>query len=99
MALKPNLVDAAKQSNEYDIRKTIPNFQQVSELAPEDYVKLKCNSEYFWVKVDSVDNPCVGIVQDEPVFSQIFKKGDEIEFEGTDVFDLRSYEWLTNEGI
>jgi hypothetical protein len=99
MALKPNLIDAVQQSRNYDLRKQLPNFQQISELVPEDYVKLKCNSEYFWVKVDAVDNPCVGIVQDEPTFPQIFQKGDKIEFEYTNVFDLRSYEWLTNEGI
>lgn len=99
MALKPNLVNAIYQSHEYNLRKAIPNFQQISELVPEDYAKLKCNNEYFWVKVDAVDNPCLGIVQDDPVFPQIFQKGDKIEFEGQNVFDIRSYEWLTNEGI
>lgn len=99
MTLQPNLINAIQESKNYNLRKGIPNFQQISELVPEDYVKLKCNSEYFWVKVDAVDNPCIGIVQQDPAFPQIFQKGDKIEFEGINVFDLRSYEWLTNEGI
>lgn len=99
MALKPKLVNAINESQNWDLRKALPNFQQISELVPEDYAKLKSNSEYFWVKVDSVDGPCIGIVQDDPTFSQIFQKGDEIEFEGLNVFDIRSYEWMNNEGI
>jgi hypothetical protein len=99
MALKPNLVNAVETAQEYNLRKNPPNYQQISELVPEDYVKLKSNGEYFWVKVDAVDNPCIGIVQNDPTFPQIFKKGDKIEFEGDNVFDQRSYEWLTNEGI
>ena len=99
MALKPNLVNAIETAKNYDLRKALPNYQQISELVPEDYAMLKSNSEYFWVKVDAVDGPCIGIVQDDPVFPQIFSKGDKIEFEGLNVFDIRSYEWLTNEGI
>ena len=52
-----------------------PNEQQINFLIPEDYVKLKSNSEYFWVKVDAV-NPFVGIVEDDPTFKQQFMKGD-----------------------
>ena len=75
-----------------------PVEQQINFLTPEDYVKLKANSEYFWVKVDAV-NPFVGIVQDDPTFNQEFMKGDKIYFEDVNVYDLRSKWWLNNEGI
>lgn len=99
MALKPNLVNAVQTAETYDLRKSIPNYQQIDLLVPEDYVKLKSNGEYFWVKVDEVDDPNVGIILNDPVFPQIFKKGDRIEFRCEHVFDIRSYEWKTNEGI
>jgi len=73
-----------------------PNYQQIAQLHTEDYVKLKANSEYFWVKVDAVD-PFVGIVQGDPTFQQKFMKGDKIYFESDNVYDLRSRWWLNNE--
>lgn len=93
-----SLVDAVQTSEDYTLRQPPPNYQQIAELTPEDYVKLKSRGEYFWVKVDAVD-PYVGIVMDDPVFNQKFQKGDKIYFEDVNVFDLRAKEWLNNEGI
>ena len=80
------------------MRKPPPVPQEIQFLTPEDYARLRSNGEYFWVKVDAVD-PYVGIVQDDPVFSQKFKKGDKIYFEFYNIFDIRSKYWLTNEGL
>ena len=92
------LTSAIKDSEDFDLRKSLPTEQQIEFLTPEDYAKLKANSEYFWVKVDAVD-PFVGIVQDDPVFNQQFIKGDKIYFKDFNIYDLRSKWWLNNERI
>jgi len=99
MAIKPNLANAIETAEKYQLRKNPPNYQQISELSTDDYVKLKSNSEYFWAKVDSVDKPCIAIVESDLVFEQPFKKGDKIEFRGENIFDIRSKFWKTNEGL
>jgi hypothetical protein len=98
MPKQVSLVSAVQTAEDYDLRQPPPNYQQIAELTPEDYVKLKARGEYFWVKVDAVD-PYVGIVMDDPVFNQKFQKGDKIYFEDVNVFDLRAKEWLNNERI
>jgi hypothetical protein len=75
-----------------------PNYQQIAELTPEDFVQIKSRGEKFWVKVDAVD-PYVGIVQDDPIFEQKFMKGDKIYFEAENIYDLRSKWWLNKDGI
>jgi hypothetical protein len=92
------LSNATDISEEYKLRQNPPNYQQIAELTPEDYTKLKSRGEYFWVKVDAVE-PFVGIVMEDPVFQQKFEKGDKIYFEDYNIYDLRSKGWLTNEGI
>jgi hypothetical protein len=92
------LSNAVIISEEYSLRKNPPNSQQIDLLMPEDYAKLKSNSEYFWVKVDEID-PFVGIVMDQMEFPQPFSQGDKIYFNSNNVYDIRSREWKTNEGI
>ena len=100
MALKPKLSNAVQLEETYDLRNNPPNSNQISFLAPEDLAKLKANGEYFWVKVDESNYPSfIGIVREDPVFKQIFKKGDEIEFAEENIFDIRFSQWKTNEGI
>ena len=98
MPKQVKLSNAVEITNEYPQRVSDdpPDYQQINELTPEDYVKLKSNSEYFWVKVDAV-NPFVGIVEGDPTFQQNFMKGDKIYFEAENIYDLRSKWWLNNE--
>jgi hypothetical protein len=100
MPIRVNLSNAVEITDEYPQRVSDypPNFQQIDQLTPDDYAKLKSKGEYFWVKVDEVDD-YVGIVQDEPVFSQQFKQGDRIYFEDFNIYDIRSKWWLNNERI
>lgn len=98
MPIEVKLSNAKEISENYDLRQEPPNYQQIDQLTPEDYARLKSNGEYFWVKVDEVDG-FVGIVLDEPVFPQQFKQGDKIYFEDFNIYDIRSKGWLTNEGI
>ena len=98
MPKQVTLSNATEISENYQLRKTPPNYQQIAELTPEDYAKLKSRGEYFWTKVDSID-PFVGIIIEEPVFQQTFQQGDKIYFEDYNIYDLRSKGWLTNEYI
>lgn len=103
MSKTVRLTNAVELSEEYDLRQEPPNKQQIDQLTPEDYARLRANGEYFWVKVDEVDisevSSFVGIVLTDPVFPQDFQRGDKVNFEQFNVFDLRSWRWLTNEGI
>ena len=103
MAKTVRLVNAVETAKEYDLRQEPPNKQQIDHLIPEDYSKLKANGEYFWVKVDEVNisevSSFVGIIFTDPVFPQDFARGDKINFQEFNVFDVRSWRWLTNEGI
>ena len=101
MAKTIGLINAVETAAEYNLRKNPPTKEQISMLEPEDYAKLKADSEYFWVKVDQVINrpSYVGIVTQDPTFPQKFQKGDKINFDEINVFDIRSREWMTNEGI
>jgi len=92
------LSNAVEITEEFILRQNPPNYQQIDQLTPEDYAKLKANSEYFWVKVDAID-PYVGIVENELTFPQKFSKGDKIYFQDYNIYDLRSKRWLNNEGI
>ena len=92
------LSNAIEISEDYRLRQNPPNYQQIVELTPEDYTKLKSKGEYFWVKVDAVE-PFVGIIMDDLIFQPNFKRGDKIYFEDYNIYDLRSKGWLNNEGI
>lgn len=98
MPIRVRLSNATEISEDYKLRQDPPNYQQIDQLTPEDYAKLKSNSEYFWVKVDEV-NGFVGIVLEDPVFPQKFMKGDKIYFEDFNIYDIRSKGWLNNDYI
>ncbi len=104
MAMTVSLVNAVETAENFILRQKPPNKQQIDQLIPEDYSRVKTtNGEYFWVKVDEVNisevSSFVGIIFTDPVFPQKFVKGDKINFKEFNVFDVRSSRWLTNEGI
>ena len=76
MPIRVRLSNATEISEDYKLRQDPPNYQQIDQLTPEDYAKLKSKGEYFWVKVDAV-NDFVGIVLEDPVFPQKFMKGEK----------------------
>jgi hypothetical protein len=103
MAKTVSLTDAVQLSKEFNLRKQPPYKQQIDQLKPEDYVRLRANGEYFWVKVDEVTisevSSFVGIILETPVFKQKFEKNDKINFTQNNVFDIASWRWLNNELI
>lgn len=102
--LRLNLNNARETVNNTQgpIRKKPPSVQQIRHILPEDYAKLRFNNEYFWVKVDQVNHDnrqeFVGIVYEDLTFSKIYQ-GDEVYFEGENVFDIRSQEWRNHDHI
>ena len=76
----------------------IPNYQQISEIMPDDWVELTSQGDRFWVTVDIVniaEHSCefIGYVQGALNFPQTFKQGDCIIFEGKNILDVYSREW------
>jgi len=76
----------------------IPNYQQITEISPDDWVELTHEGDRFWVTVDIVnvdEDDCefVGFVQGELDFTHPFEVGDCIIFEGKNVLNIHSREW------
>jgi uncharacterized protein (DUF736 family) len=94
-----SLVNAQEFQKQYPHIK-LPQSNQIDGIGPEDQVRLRRAGEEFWVKVDEV-NGCdyVGIIIDDPIFSQPFSKGDKINFKQINVFDIKSPIWFNPEHI
>jgi len=77
---------------------TVPNYQMIAAIEPEDSVELTHQGDRFWVKVDIVnidDNHCefVGKITDGLVYPHPFNTGDCIFFEGFNILNIFSHEW------
>jgi len=79
-------------------KKEIPNYQMISEIAPEDWVELTHQGERFWVVVDivnEIDNhfEFIGEIRSLLKYYHPFSTDDCIAFDGKNVLNIYSREW------
>lgn len=92
-----NLGDAKYIQSQYP-HLDIPDYQQISEIQPDDWVELTHQGDRFWVTVDEVtidEDHCefVGKVQGGLCFPHPFEEGDCIAFDGCNILNIHSREW------
>lgn len=93
--------------NAVEFNKTYPNTRIVNNLQIENLevgneARLRCNGEYTWVKVESVEkiSECTfkytGKVLNDPIFpGQPFEKDQVVDFTCDNIFDVRKeYDWF-----
>jgi hypothetical protein len=83
---------------------SVPNYQMIEAIEPDDLIMLTHQGERFWVKVDIVNitsNLCkfIGKIQDKLKYPHPFKNGDCITFEGKNILNIQSHEWKNEKRI
>jgi hypothetical protein len=90
-AIEPTgLQDVQLMAKIYPLTFIAPTVEDLAKIRPGGEVKLCCNSDSFWVLIDSVDgDTLIGVVDDGVVdLSMGVRDGDRVRFEKRHVYEI-----------